>query len=210
MSKLVLRCWDKGHVVEIEMPKTKVSKFLEQCKALKKVCPHCKPDNKHLQIVSNDTDSFCEYKPYQCSHGHLTLVSTFGRSAEMLAVTWGPGSEDRQNVQGLVEELDDLVDNGQIVCHHCSEKLVACDQTTLSYPQFSNFKTKIRVEDVWRKYKAAEPKVGSYDEKVSDPRNPVLSKYNATEFEIRNKERLKKMQRSRNISKDRMPGKPIE
>lgn len=210
MSKLVLKCFNKGHIVEIDIPKAKVGKFLEQCRDLKKVCPHCKPDNKHLHIVSNDTDSFCQYKTYQCSKGHLTLVSTFGKSADMLAVTWGYGPDERENVKGAIEELDDLVDKSVIVCHHCSGKLVACDKTALSYPQFSNFKTKVRVEDVWRKYKAAEPKVGSYDEKASDSRNPVLSKYNATEFEIRNKERLKKMQRSRNISKDRLPGKPIE
>lgn len=215
MSKLVLRCWDHGHVVEVDIPKAKVSKFLEQCNALKKVCPHCKPENKHLHVVSNNDDSFCEFKPYQCSHGHLTLVATFGRSAQMLEVTWGADPAQRQNIKAGIEDLPDLVDNGEIVCNHvmpdgpaCGQKLVACDGTTLSYPQFSSFKTKVRVEDVWRKYKALEPKTGSYDENHGDPLNPVVPKYHETEFERRNKERLKRMQRRRNIDVDRLPGTP--
>lgn len=217
MSKLVLRCWDHGHLVEVDVPKAKVSKFIEQCNDLKKVCPQCKPDNKRLRVVSNNDDSFCESKPYQCSHGHLTLVATFGRSAQMLEITWGADPAQRQNIQAGLEDLPDLVDKGEIVCNHvaqdgaaCGQKLVACDGTALSYPQFSGFKTKVRVEDVWRKYKVAEPKMGSYDEASSDPRNPVLPKYNKTEFEERNKERLKRMKRDRNIPIDRLPGKPLD
>jgi len=217
MSRLVLRCWDHGHTVELALAPSKVSKFLEQCKKLKKVCPECKPENKELTPVYDESNSFLDVKSYQCRHGHLTLISAYGRSTNRLAVHWGSGSEDRENVDGCIEDLSELIDQKIIACQHtkengkvCGCKLKACDDASLSYPEFSNFKTKVRVEDVWKKYGVAEPKVGEYDPTTPDPKNPFRPKYNETEFEKRNKERLKNMKRKRNISKDRLPGTPIE
>jgi len=218
MGRLVFKCWDHGHTVEVDLKANQVEKFLRQCKKLQKVCPECKPANKHLTLVEREDDSFFNTKSYQCRHGHLTTITTFGRSSHKLAVYWGPDdAEDRENVEGSIEELPEMIDQKIIACQHTNEKgrvcgckLTACDDTSLSYPEFSNFKTKVRVEDVWRKYGVAEPKTGEYDENTPDPSNPLRPKYNPTEFEKRNKERLKNMQRKRNISEDRLPGKPIE
>jgi len=208
MSKLVMRCWDHGHTVELNIPPSKVSKFIEQCSKLKKVCPDCSPENKQLTTVYNEADKIFDQKSYQCRHGHLTMVGTFGRSARRLGVSWGPSYDDRENVEGSIDELPELIDQKVISCQHtkengkrCGCKLKACDDASLSYAEFSNFKTKVRVEDVWRKYGVADPVTG-------DANAP--GEYKATEFEKRNKARLKKMQRTRNISKDRLPGKPKE
>ena len=216
MSRLVLRCWEHGHEIEVGVAPGQIEKFLVKCKKLKNVCPDCKPANKHLALVYNEYNSLFSYKAYQCRHGHLTLVSSYGESAHRLSVSWGPTHDDQENVDGMIDDLPELIDQKTIACHHikgngkqCGCKLKACDDASLSYPQFSNFKTKTRVEDVWRKYGVADPKVGSYDERTSDPRSNYKPKYNATEFEKRNKERLKRMQRSRNISIDRTPGTPI-
>jgi hypothetical protein len=126
----------------------------------------------------------------------------------MLAVKWGSGYEDRENVEGGIEDLPEMIDQKVVSCHHtkangksCGCKLTACDDASLSYPEFSNFKTTVRVEDVWRKYGVADPVTGDANQE---------GEYKPTEFEKRNKARLKKMQRKRNISEDRLPGKPID
>lgn len=216
MSRLALRCWGHGHTVEVDISPGKIGKFLDQCKRLKKVCPECKPANKFLAPVYNESDAVLNRKAYQCRHGHLTLVVPFGRSAQRLSVLWGPTTEDQENVDGTIDDLSEMIDQKAITCHHskengklCNCKLKACDDVELSYIEFSNFKTTVRVEDVWRKYGAAEPNVGSYDDKTPSRDSNYKPKYNPTEFEKRNKERLKRMQRTRNIPEDRLPGTPI-
>lgn len=219
MSKILLRCWDHGHEVLVDIPKKRVDKFVEQCRQLKKVCPDCKPENKQLTVIYNEADSFCDVKAYQCRHGHLTVVSAYGRATHKLSVKWGADHEAEENVEGSIEELPEMIDQKAISCNHvvegkrghrrCGCKLKAVDDKSLSYPEFSNFKTKVRVEDVWKKYGVADPVVGDYDPVKADPNNPFRPQYNATEFEKRNKERLKNMKRTRNISEDRLPGKPI-
>lgn len=220
MSKLILRCWDHSHKVELDIPKKKVEKFLRQCEALKKVCPECKPENKHLVPVYDESNPFLNTKAYSCSHGHLTLITPFGESAARVSVQWGQDPEQRENVDVTLEELEDLIDSKGISCNHvvddgkgghrvCGCKLKALDDTTLDYISVPGLKTKTRVADVWKKYGVPDPEVGDFDPVKADKDNPFMPQYRETEFEKRNKERIGEMKRKRNIAEERLPGTPI-
>jgi hypothetical protein len=219
MSKvnITVACWEKGHVTEVQISRSQLSKFQAKCDTLKVVCPQCKPENKAITPLSALTTYIAPPKAFRCRHGHLTLLSLFSHG--MINVKWGPDSEEFENIEGSADEALQAIADKLITCNHtiekngkvrvCGCKLTAVDDTKLEASSSCGFKTKTRVEDVWRRNGVPDPVEGDYDPEKGEQGNPFMPKYNATEFEKRNKERLKNMKRKRNISVDRLPGTPV-
>ena len=122
-------------------------------------------------------------------------------NGNMLHVKFGNESEDFTNIYADLKQLDVLIDSEDIVCHNCCGKLSAADDLQLSHQVAPGIKTKTRVGDIWDKNGIEPVRNGKYD---GD------SNYQNTRTEKANKERLKVLRKSRNISQDRSPGKRID
>ena len=205
--RVVVCCWAHGHETEIFMTRKQEDKLDKQIPALKAVCPACRLGgyvNMPIFIKEGET-LFGDHKSYVCRHHHVTTVSAFAN--DMLHVKYGNGPEDFVNIEGTTEELEELVDEKQISCHHvrdngreCGCKLKAVDDATVSRPEAAGIKTKTRLGDFWDKARAEPVRNGQYDGKGN---------YQESHTEVANRERLKRM-RERNIKEDRMPGKRID
>jgi len=204
MSKSVVRimCWKRSHVTEFVMNRSQEQKLESDIPKMKKVCPDCKPENSAITIVSGAT-VFSPAKGYRCEHGHLSLISTLG---EQLNVCFGPSNDEFVNVAGSLADLPNRVDEGHIACNHvvdgkmCDCKLTAIDDFVLNYPSSPGIKTRMRIGDVWDRHGIEPVRTGNYDGQGG---------YNESRSQKANNDRLARMSRARNTSKDRQPGKTI-
>lgn len=201
-SLVKIMCWKRSHVTELAMNKAQEQKLEADIPKMKKVCPDCKPENCAITIVSGTT-VFNPSKAYRCEKGHLSLISPLG---DQLNVCFGPGGDEFVNVHGSIADLPNLLDNGDIACNHvvdgnpCDCKLTAVDDFTLSYPSAPAIKTRMRIGDLWDRHGIEPVRTGSYDGNGG---------YNESRSQKANKDRLARMNRQRNTSKDRQPGKAI-
>jgi len=205
--KVVVCCWDYGHETELAMTRKQEDKLVRQIPTLKAVCPVCRKEghgNRAVFIKEGET-LFGDSKAFKCRHGHITTVSAFANG--MLHTRFGPGDEDFVNIEGRIEELEELIDKKEISCHHvrdngrpCDCKLKAVDSSTISYPCAAGIKTKTRLGDLWDKAGAEPVRSGTYDGQGG---------YSESRTQEANKERLKRM-RKRNVPKDKLPGKRID
>jgi hypothetical protein len=176
--KVVVCCWKHGHETEFLMTRAQEERLVRQIPKLKAVCPVCRDEtgtNEEIFIKEGQT-----------------LVSSH---------KVGPGNDDFENVEGGIDDLQDLVDNGDIICNHdgCGKPLRAADDSVLRLPGSSNFKVKTRLGDLWDKAGAEPVRPGSYDQN---------GHYSDTHSEKANRHRLEQM-RKRNMAEDRHPGKRI-
>lgn len=205
MAKSIVRimCWKHSHVNNLAMNKAQEQKLESDIPRMKKVCPDCKPDNNAITIVNGST-VFSPAKAYRCQHGHLTLISTLDHQ---LNVCFGPGNEQFVNVVGSLSDLPNLIDNCDIACHHvvdgvlCDSKITPIDDYVLTHPSSPAVKTKMRIGDLWDRHGVEPVRSGSYGGN---------GEYNESRSQQANKSRLERMQRQRNVSKDRQPGKAIK
>lgn len=163
---------------------------------MKAVCPVCRNEfgeNNSIFIYDGAT-VWNQDKLYQCSSGHIISVSAF--TNKMIHVAYNKGHE---NIEGTIEELNELVDNGVIFCHNVDENDCSCgkavkpiDDFSLNYPVANNIKTKTRVGDIWAKAGAEPVRNGSYD---SD------GHYHSTRTERINKERVSRLREKAKRSK---------
>jgi hypothetical protein len=192
-------CNKEGHIFETKIPKNRYESFIRKCESLKKVCPKCKPEN--VRIFPLEDSDGC--KIYRCPKNHVNTMCLFKDGMVHVScnnVFTNFLETKGDNAEQLVVEL---VDDGTICCQYegeCGLPLVAIDDTQFVRPNVSFIKTRVRVGDIWDKAGVADPVAGSYDGDFY---------YKESEFEKRNKERLSRMRRERNISKDRLPGKPL-
>lgn len=204
MAKSLVRivCWKRSHVNELQMASNQEKKLSTDVVKLKKVCPTCKPENCEITIIEGST-LFNPPKMYRCEHGHLSLVSLLG---SMINVCYGSGNDQYTNVEGTLQELPKLIDDGDIACNHlvdgkvCDCKLTAVDNFALEYPRVNAIKTKQRIGDLWDKHGIEPVRPGHYNKS---------GEFEQTRSEKANRNRLSKLQKERNISKDRSPGKRI-
>jgi hypothetical protein len=175
-------------------------------KTLKAVCPNCRDlgfGNKPIFIQEGAT-IFNPSKVYSCSHGHITTIIGFING--ILHVCFGHDSEEFVNIDGTIEELPELIDTKDIVCHHmrdgqsCDAKLNAIDDFVLTYPDTANIKTKTRVGDIWDKNGVSPVRTGHYDND---------GQYKETKSERSNRARLQRM-RDRNTPIERHPGTRVD
>jgi hypothetical protein len=202
--KVVVCCWNSGHETELSLTKKQEEKLARQIPELKAVCPVCRNDEVgNMSIFIKEGQTLYDLsKVYQCRHGHVTTIGTFNNG--MLHCKYGPGSEDFENIEGTIKELEILIDKKVISCNHvkengkfCGCKLKPIDDHELSYRQVHGIRTKTRLGDLWDKA-GIEP--------VTQGRHDKEGNYTATKTELANRERLKKI-RKRNIKKH--PGKRI-
>ena len=205
--RVVVCCWKHGHETELYMTKRQEEKLNKQIPQLKAVCPVCREEghgNQPIFIKEGET-LFMTPKSYKCRHGHVTRISAFANG--MLHVAFGNGDEDYVNIEGTIEEIEELLDTKDISCHHvrdygrrCDCKLKAVDDAVISYPGSAGIKTTTRLGDLWDKAGAEPVRSGNYDDQGN---------YHGTRTEEANRERLRRMQK-RNLPKDRHPGKRID
>jgi len=203
--KVVVCCWNKGHMTDLAMTLRQEQGLDKKIANLKAVCPTCRNDEEGNQaIFIYEGETTFTPKTYKCRHGHVTCVRAFTNG--MLNVTFGYSRESFFNIEGLIEELEELVDKKDISCHHvkengrrCDCKLKPIDNFTLEYPGGAGIKTKTRVGDLWDKAGAEPVRSGNYDKD---------GYYHGTKSETANRERLKRM-RKRNMSEEKHPGKRI-
>jgi hypothetical protein len=204
--KVLICCWNAGHVNELDMTSKQENDLSSKIRKLKAVCPTCRNDglgNQAIFIQSGET-LFNPSKVYKCRHGHITTISPFTNGN--LHVKFGHGDEDFFNVEGSIEELQELIDKKQISCHHsrengqnCGCKIKAVDDYSLEYPVTAGIKTTTRLGDLWDKAGVEPVRPGSYDKDGN---------YKNSKTDEANRERLRRM-RKRNMPKDKHPGTPI-
>jgi len=204
-SKVVVCCWLHGHETEQLLTRRQEEALGPKIAKGKAVCPVCRDaglGNQPIFIKEGQT-IIGSSKMFQCKDGHVTTVSAFTNG--MLHVKFGPGNEDFVNIEGTIEDLDELIDSGEIFCHHdcegesCGLTLSATDDSTLSLPVANNIKTRTRVGDLWDRHGVDPVRPGHYD---GD------GHYKETRSERANKARLEKM-RERNVAENKLPGKRI-
>lgn len=204
MAKSLVRiiCWKRSHVTELAMNKAQEQKLESDIPKMKKVCPDCKPENCSITIVNGAT-VFNPSKAYRCERGHLSLIAPLG---DQLNICFGPDREECVNISGSLSDLPNLIDTGDIACNHvvdgkpCDCKLTPIDNFQLSYPSAPAIKTRMRIGDLWDRHGIEPVRSGNYDGQGG---------YNESRSQKAHKERLARMARRRNISKDRQPGKVI-
>jgi hypothetical protein len=169
--KVKFYCWDNSHELVQELSDKKFPKFIEKCNNGKMVCPSCQ---SYIVCEQSDSD-FYSFKYYKCDNGHLNRVGLFENGNRHVT--------HKENTENFFpdEELS-------CQCDDCSLKLNAIDDTPLELPGKLRFKTKVRVEDVWRKEKALEPVTGGFDKDFE---------YKPTEFEQAQRKRIKDMRKGK-------------
>lgn len=188
-------CWDKGHQTDLVMNIAQEEALYRKIQKMKAVCPDCRNiGNGNRAIFTKHSNG----KIYQCPNGHVTTVTPFNKN--MLHVKFGNESEEFTNIYADVEELDVLIDNLDISCHHCAGKLKAIDDSQISHPKVPGIKTKTRVGDIWDKRGIEPVRNGSYDGDGN---------YSATSTEKANRARLKEIRKQRNIQESRLEGRSI-
>lgn len=204
--KVIVCCWEHGHEAEVIMTRLQEDKLVKQIPQLKAVCPVCREGslgNKPIFIKQGKT-LFGDHKTYACRHSHVTVISAFGNGT--LHAKYGHGNEDFVNIEGTIEELEELIDKKEISCHHvkddgkpCDCKLKATDSGVISRPVAAGIKTKTRLGDIWDRAGAEPVRNGQYDRDGN---------YNESKTEVANRERLKRI-RKRNIEESRLPGQRL-
>jgi hypothetical protein len=134
-------------------------------------------------------------KPYSCEKNHLNVLFAFKDGK--VNIKWGNGYEDSTNIFSPEENIENLINQGKISCHHmvdgvkCSHRLTALDETTLQAPTMQQAKTKTRIGDLWDKHGIESVKPSHY---TND------GEFVQSKTDLANKQRLEKMQRDRAIS----------
>lgn len=202
-SKVVVCCWNKGHLSELILTRSQEDKLSKQIPKLQAVCPLCRNsgDGNRPIFIKEGATLFDAAKTFLCSSGHVSTISAFNNG--MLHVKFGPGSEDFFNIEGTPDELQNLLDEHEIVCHHkeCGAPLSAVDDFVMTVPKGTSIKTRTRVGDLWDRNNIEPVRQGYYNSKDGE--------YVSNRTEIANRERLKKI-RQRNVSEDRLPGKRVD
>lgn len=204
-AKVVVCCWRYGHETEQTLTRRQEEALGPKINKGKAVCPVCRDSGNGNQpiFIKEGQTLISPPKTFQCKEGHVSTIGAFTNG--MLHVKFGPDREDFVNIEGTVEELDELIDSGEITCHHdyegesCDLTLSATDDFSLSLPVANNIKTRTRVGDLWDRHGVDPVRPGHYDGN---------GYYKETRSEGANKARLQKM-RERNIAEDKMPGKRI-
>lgn len=205
--KVAVCCWKHGHVSVLNMSLRSEEGLIKKIGNLKAVCPVCRESGFGNQpiFIKEGRTLLSSPKVYQCEHGHATSIRAFGNG--MLHVEFGHDFGNFINIEGVPEELEELVNANEISCYHVSEDGETCDcnlkpvdDYSLSAPTAAGIKTKTRVGDLWDRSGIEPVRSGGYD---SD------GEYKHTRSELANRERLKRL-RQRNIAADRMPGRRID
>lgn len=206
LHSVILYCWLRGHKTDMTMTLRQEEALVTKIKKLKAVCPECRNTQLGNQsiFIQEGRTIVNPSKLYQCTQGHTTAVNAFTNG--MLNVRFGIGHEDFVNIEGTIEELPEIIDSKEVVCHHvhdgqaCDLALKPIDDLVLTYPNLTNIKTKTRIGDLWDRAGVEPVRTGTYDDKGN---------YQETKSQVANRERLKKI-RDRNISSERQPGKRID
>ncbi len=175
-----------------------------ECKNGHKILSNTKNEKRLLRgniVCGTCGSNFTEYKSaswsaekhFVCDAGHLITICPFTNGH--CNFSWGNKEEERLNIEYDPETLSKMLANNEVKCPVGSNRII-CDTilhdlegTNLSVPQICGIKTRVRVEDVWRKYKCPEPKLGSYDKNMQ---------FHDTEFASRNKARVERLRQKRN------------
>ena len=197
MKQLVrVCCWTHGHVNDLFLNKKQEEKMSAKIPLLKAVCPTCRNDlgeNNEIFIKSGQTIFDNGRKIFQCSDGHINIVSAFYGDMINIRV-----SHDKfENISLKIEDVKDLH------CRHdgCQHKISPIDDSILALPSVLKFRTKTRVGDVWDKHQlrpVRSPSITNSGDLDDDGTTKA------------NKARLKSIRKKRHIPIDKLPGKLID
>lgn len=208
MAKAVVTicCWRKGHMNELFLDRRQEEALVRKIPKLKAICPSCRQEGNFSIFIHQGQTVFLSPKIYQCRHGHVTSISAL--SSGMLHVRFGNNAEDFVNIEGTIEELEEILNTKDISCHHlkengrvCDCKLKPIDDYQLTYPSPTSIRTKTRVGDLWDRAGIEPVRTGSYDNDGN---------YRESKTEKAHKARLQKMRRKRNIQQGRHPGRRVD
>lgn len=205
MTTVHLRC-KNGH--EIALDVSRPTGLLKLCKAGKRVCPSCKPENVRLSPFQPEENNLTNDKKYVCKHGHVTTFTPFTNGR--INVSW---DKEFENMVGVPADVQEWVEQGILKCRHatidtagrrrkCGCKLKPLDDAVLAYPNRIGIKTKTRVGDIWEQNNCAEP-IDSHHETFRKYGEDD-ARYIETEFSRRNKRRLatiRKIRQSKKVGK---------
>ena len=194
-------CCENKHKFAIDLMISKYESFLDKCQKLKRVCPHCHPNNVRIFPYEPDFLNGVTRKDFVCKHGHITSAIVLG---DYINFSWI--KDEFENIYLQPEEVVDYLKAGNLKCRNkivgeknnirkCNCKLKPIDDAILVRNTGSNIKTRVLVGDVWDKYKCPEPKESYYDFSKSD--GEIDSEFVETEFSKRNKRRLAKIRTER-------------
>ncbi len=198
------------------------------CQKGHKIVSIAKNDNKLITgriVCGTCQTNFTEYKSanwsaekhFICDGGHIITISPFANG--QCNMSWGNGDNEFTNVSHHPDEMTQMLNEQKVACpagkedSPCDKVLRALEDGVLAVPKVMGIKTRVRVGDVWDKYKCPEPKIGSYDKEF---------RFKQTEFAKTNKARVKKIREQRNTNpagevidratkrkyRDQNPGKP--
>ncbi len=203
MSTRYFRCvTNPSHLIAMEMNDTQYNKMVRLLSSGRAVCSHCKAEGvsslmKPCDPPETESQFGGGHTLVACRHGHTTKVSAFSNG--MLHVKWGDDDGQFENIEGVPEEIPELVDTKAISCNHtiersrgwarcgCKLKVVKGKAET---PQATFVKTKVRIGDIWDKNKIARPSEGRVDKDGN---------YHPSELEKRHTERIRDMKESGSI-----------
>lgn len=193
-------CWKCSHITQLALNRKQEDKLQKDAPLLKKVCPICKPDNQEI-VITKGSSILYPLKSYKCTNNHLTLIGPLGN---MLYIKFGSKDDQFFNLEGDLKELDFLIANNDIVCHHdanglCGKHLAPLDDLILTKPQTPGVKTKTRVGDIWDKRGIEPVRPGSYKN----------GEYQSSRTQQLNKERMKTLKKERLIDKKRLVGRDV-
>jgi hypothetical protein len=135
-------CLKAGHIFETKVPRNHYQAFVKKCASLKRVCPHCKPENVQIFPLRDE-----EAKVYRCANNHINTISLFkdGMAHVLCNNSFTNFPETKgENAEDLVPKL---VADGTIVCQYdgtCGAGLVPVDDKNFQRPGGSFIKTRVR------------------------------------------------------------------
>jgi hypothetical protein len=173
---------EKGHKIVSNVKNEK------RLLAGKVVCGTC-----GTTFQEHKSPSWSADKHFLCEAGHVITVCPFGNG--QCNLSWGNQAGEFINLKHHPDEMSAMLQNNEVLCpagqgtKPCGTHLIALEGFALTVPQLMGIKTRVRVGDVWDKYKCPEPKGGSYDKDMN---------FNNTKFSKLNKERIKRIKEKRN------------
>lgn len=206
MSKhqVITCCWRCGFQVEQFLTLSQEERLANKLENGKLTCPRCLQEYEIISevfIVSGQTRWKNSVKLFRCDNGHITAISAIGGNTKLLHIRYG--NNKFYNIEGSIDDLQNIIDAGDICCYHnnefgeeCIMTLRPIDDVQLEYPELHAIKTKTRIGDLWDRSGIEPVRNGTYDGNYE---------YNESKSQKANRERLKNIRTIRNIEADKLP-----
>ena len=189
ISEVTICCWTCGYEQKSNMTLRDEHKLEQKIAKSRAVCPECRDKrgvNNKIFIKAGRTVVNAG-KVLRCQSGHINLAYVLGDNIVCLK------HDDKINNYEISFQDFDVT---KVSCQNCEETLVEVDTLPLEKPSMTSIKTKTRVGDIWDRNRMEPVRPGAYDKDYN---------FKESQTSKSNKERLKKIRKTRNVSTDNMP-----